>query len=113
MITGAHSILYSNDPVADRNFLKDVIGFPHVDVGGGWLIFKLPPSELAVHPSEYSGKQEFYLICDDIDIFVDEMNAKNIPCSTVHEELWGRLVDITLPGGGLLGVYQASHDGPK
>ena len=69
MITGAHSIIYSTDPEADGAFLKDVIGFPHVDAGGGWLIFGLPPSEVAVHPSEKNNIHEFYLMCDDIEGF--------------------------------------------
>jgi len=112
MIIGAHSIIYSADPEADRAFLKNVLKFPNVDVGGGWLIFSLPPSELAVHPAQNSGKQELYLMCEDIEKFVDWMVGINIPCTAIHEEPWGRLVDITLPGGGALGVYQALHESP-
>lgn len=112
MITGAHSILYSNQPKADREFLKNIMGLPHVDVGGGWLIFGLPPAELAVHPAEVSGKQEFYFICDDVEAFTSEMQKHSVTCSAIHEEPWGKLVDITLPGGGQLGVYQALHERP-
>lgn len=112
MIIGAHSIIYSKDPDADRAFLRDIIGFPHVDVGGGWLIFGLPPSEVAFHPSERNGVHEFYLMCDDIVAFIGEMSAKRVGCSTIHEEPWGRLTDITLPSGGKLGVYQPHHQRP-
>jgi len=112
MITGAHSIIYSEKPDEDRAFFRDVLKFPHVDVGGGWLIFSTPPAELAVHPAQKSGKQEFYLMCDDIDNFVQSMHDVNISCTPVHEEPWGKLVDITLPGGGALGVYQPLHQSP-
>lgn len=113
MIIGAHSILYSADPDADRDFLKNTLKFPNVDVGGGWLIFGLPPSEVAVHPANNSGKQELYLMCENIEKFVQWMSEIDIPCTAIHEEPWGRLVDITLPGGGLLGVYQALHESPN
>ena len=112
MIIGAHSIIYSADPEADRAFFKDILNFSNVDVGGGWLIFGLPPAEVAIHPAETSGKQAIYLMCEDIDKFVDWMGEINITCTPIHEEPWGRLVDITLPGGGELGVYQATHDRP-
>ncbi len=112
MITGAHSIIYSAQPEQDRAFFKDVLKFPHVDVGGGWLIFKTPPAEVAIHPAQQSGKQEFYLMCEDIEKFVQLMQETNILCTSIHEEFWGRLVDITLPGGGVLGVYQPLHASP-
>jgi hypothetical protein len=106
MIIGAHSIIYSKNADADRASLRDVIGFANVDVGDGWLIFALPPSEVAFHPSEENDVHEFYLMCDDVDAFIAEMSTKNVRCSEIHEEPWGRLTDITLPGGGKLGVYQ-------
>lgn len=112
MITGAHSIIYSTDADADRAFFKDVLKFSNVDVGGGWLIFSLPPSEAAFHPAEVGGKHEFYLTCEDIENFVQWMSDINVPCTAIHEEPWGRLVDITLPGGGALGVYQPRHASP-
>lgn len=112
MVVGAHSIIYSVDPHADRAFFKDVLKLPNVDVGGGWLIFALPPSEVAFHPGEANGKHELYLMCDDIDEFVSAMSTQNVPCSSIHEERWGRLVEITLPGGGRMAVYQARHDRP-
>jgi hypothetical protein len=70
MITGAHSIIFSTNPEADRAFLRDVLELPHVDVGGGWLIFGLPPAEVAVHPSKSNNVHELYFMCDDIEAFV-------------------------------------------
>lgn len=112
MINGAHMILYSKDAEADRRFFRDVLAFPHVDVGHGWLIFGLPPSEVAVHPSQTGGKHEIYLMCDDVDALAGELSAKGITCSEIHEEAWGRLISITLPGGSELGVYQPKHERP-
>lgn len=113
MIVGAHTVIYSNDAESDRAFLKDIIGLNHVDAGGGWLIFSLPPSEVAVHPAKQSGKHEFYLMCDDINLFISEMAEKRVPCSSIDEEPWGLIVQITLPGGGLMGVYEAKHARPE
>jgi hypothetical protein len=112
MLTGAHSIIYSSNPDADRAFLRDVLGLPNVDVGGGWLIFGLPPAEVAVHPGE-NAVHEFYLMCDDIHAFVREMNARKIACGAVQDQGWGLLSQVTLPGGGKLGVYQPRHARPK
>ncbi len=109
MIIGAHSILYSTNPEADRGFLRDVLKLTHVDVGGGWLIFGLPPAEVAVHPSEKSDHHEFYLMCDDIEAFVAEMKQRDNQCSPVQDEGWGLLTQLTLPGGGKLGIYQPRH----
>jgi hypothetical protein len=113
MITGAHSIIYSKDPEADRDFLRDVLQLTHVDVGHGWLIFGLPPAEVAVHPSEENNRHELYLICDDIEAFVAEMKEKRIACGPVQDMGWGLLSQLTLPGGGNVGVYQARHARPK
>jgi catechol 2,3-dioxygenase-like lactoylglutathione lyase family enzyme len=112
MLTGAHVILYSRNADADRDFVRDVLGFPHVDVGHGWLIFALPPAEVALHPTEGSGSHELYLMCDDVGSFVASMQAKGVACAPVHEERWGSLTQITLPGGGSLGVYQPRHASP-
>jgi hypothetical protein len=112
MIIGAHAILYSKDPDADRAFLRDVLRFPQVDVGGGWLIFGLPPSELAVHPADASGRHELYLMCDDVEAFVREMAARNVACGPVTDLRWGLLTEIVMPGGGKLGVYQPRHARP-
>jgi hypothetical protein len=113
MITGAHSIIYSSDPEADRRFFKDVLKFPHVDVGDGWLIFALPQSEVAIHPSEEQREHEFYLICDDIKAFVKEMQTQKIDYTKVEDHGWGLITYITLPGGGKVGVYEARHKRPK
>ena len=112
MISGAHSIIYSTNPEADRIFLRDVLGLPHVDDGDGWLIFGLPPSEVAVHPSSANELREFYLLCDDIETFTAEMRTHDVECSPVNDEGWGLITNITLPGGGKLGVYQARHKRP-
>ena len=112
VIVGAHSILYSRDSEADRAFLRDVLGMPHVDVGEGWLIFGLPPAEVAVHPSEENDVHEFYLMCDDVDAFVSEMKARGVECGAVQSMGWGRLTQVALPGGGRLGVYQPRHARP-
>lgn len=111
-ITGAHAIIYSTDAEADRALLRDVFGFKHVDAGGGWLIFALPPAEIAVHPSDENDKHELYFMTDDIGGFVREMKRRNVPCAEVKDQGWGRLTHITLPGGGTLGVYEARHPRP-
>jgi hypothetical protein len=113
MIIGAHSIIYSTNAEADRAFLRDVLRFPNVDVGGGWLIFGLPPAEVAVHPSGENDVHEFYLMCDDIEALIAEMKKHNIASSPVHTMDWGFLTQITLPGGGKLGIYQPRHARPK
>jgi len=113
MITGAHSILYSTNPDADRAFLRDVLKFPSVDVGGGWLIFGLPPSEVAVHPSDKNDVHELYLMCDDIQAFVAEMKKHKVATSPVQNQGWGLITKVTLPGGGKLGVYEPRHARPE
>lgn len=112
MITGAHSIIYSSDAEADKDFFKNVLKFPNVDVGHGWLIFGLPPSEIAVHPTPENGLHEFYLLCDDINLFVKEMAEHNVVCSAIQEQRWGSVTSLTLPGGGKLGVYEPKHARP-
>ena len=111
-INGAHTVLYSTDPEADRAFLRDVLKLPHVDVGEGWLIFGLPPAEVAVHPSDKNNVHEFYLMCDDVEAFVAEMHEHTIACDPVEDAGWGLLTRVTLPGGGKLGVYQPRHARP-
>ena len=112
MIFGAHVIIYSKDADADRAFIRDVLGFSHVDVGGGWLIFGLPPSEVAVHPGERDAGHELYLLCDDVAAFVADMQAHGVPCTPVADRRWGLLTELTLPGGGKLGVYEPRHARP-
>ncbi|MGA9364551.1 MAG: extradiol dioxygenase [Bacteroidota bacterium] len=113
MIIGAHSIIYSKKPDADRAFLRDVLKFPSVDVGDGWLIFALPPSEVAVHPSDKNNVHELYLMCDDVNALVAMLKKRNIACGTVRDQGWGLLTQVTLPGGGKLGIYQPRHARPK
>lgn len=111
-ITGAHAIIYSTDADADRALLKDVFKFKHVDVGGGWLIFALPPAEVAVHPSEENDVHELYFMTDDVAVFVNEMKQRHVSCGPVEDQGWGLLTHLTLPGGGKLGVYQPRHARP-
>lgn len=113
MITGAHSIIYSTDAEADRAFLRDVLKLTHVDVGHGWLIFGLPPAEVAVHPAEENGVHEFFLMCDDLDALIAELAARQVTCEPVQDLRYGLVTHLTLPGGGKLGVYQPRHARPK
>lgn len=113
MIIGAHAIISSRKPDADRAFFRDVLKLTHVDVGGGWLIFGLPPSELAVHPSSKNNEHELYLMCRDIKRFVAGVTKKGIRCGPVKNQGWGLLTQLKLPGGGKLGVYQPRHARPK
>ncbi len=112
VITGAHAILYSRAPDADRAFLRDVLEFPYVDAGDGWLIFRLPPAELAVHPSDEDDVHELYLMTDDVVALVASVRARGITATEISEQRWGSLTNLTLPGGGELGVYQPRHASP-
>ncbi|HEX2736066.1 MAG TPA: hypothetical protein VHM70_30910 [Polyangiaceae bacterium] len=112
MINGAHVIIYSRDAEADRAFLRDLIELEHVDVGGGWLIFALPPSEVAIHPGDDNDVHELYLTCPDVEAFVEQLGAQNIACGEIQDLGWGRLTKVTLPGGGTLGVYEPRHERP-
>jgi catechol 2,3-dioxygenase-like lactoylglutathione lyase family enzyme len=112
MIVGSHVIVYSRDAEADRAFFRDVLKFSHVDAGGGWLIFGLPASEVAFHPADAEQSPEFYLMCEDIGAFVQAMQSRELACAPVREERWGLLTELTLPGGGKLGVYQPRHVRP-
>jgi hypothetical protein len=112
MIHGAHVIIYSKDSEADRAFFRDVLNYTSVDAGHGWLIFALPPAELAVHPSEENDVHELFLMCDDVQAFIAEMKQKQVQCSPVDEQRWGSITRLTLPGGGKLGVYQPKHPSP-
>jgi catechol 2,3-dioxygenase-like lactoylglutathione lyase family enzyme len=109
VITGAHVIVYSSDADADRAFFRDVLEYPHVDAGGGWLIFKLPPAEVAVHPVEGAGSHELYLMCDDVNATVEQLAAKGVVCGPVTDQGWGLLTSIRLPGGGDVGLYEPRH----
>ncbi|GIG69953.1 VOC family protein [Phytomonospora endophytica] len=112
MITGAHVIVHSTDAEADRAFLRDVLRFPHVDAGGGWLIFALPPGEVAVHPAE-GASHELFLMCDDVEATVTDLTAKGVAFTgPVTDQGWGLLTGIRLPGGGEVGLYQPRHPVP-
>ena len=112
MIHGAHVIIYSKDSEADRAFFRDVLKYESVDAGHGWLIFALPPAEVAVHPSEENDVHELFLMCDDVHALIAELRKKKVKCSEVDEQRWGSITRLTLPGGGKLGIYQPKHPSP-
>ena len=109
MINGAHVIIYSKDAEADRAFFKDVLGFHNADAGHGWLIFALPPAEVACHHADENDQHQLYLMCDDLQETMAALGAKGIRCAEVEEPPWGILTTINLPGGGNLGLYQPKH----
>jgi len=109
MIHGAHVVIYSKDSDADRAFFRDVLRFPAVDAGHGWLIFALPPAEAAFHPDEKNDRHELYFMCDDLKATMDDLKVKKVKCGAVKEERWGSLTTISLPGGGKIGLYQPKH----
>ena len=110
MINGVHAILYSDDADATWATLAKVLETRTVDVGGGWLIFALPPVELAVHPADEGGRAELYLLCDDVTATVAALQAEGIEVTRpVSDRGWGLLTAITLPGGVELGLYQPQH----
>jgi catechol 2,3-dioxygenase-like lactoylglutathione lyase family enzyme len=111
MITGAHVILFSRDAEADRAFIRDVLGFANVDAGGGWLIFKLPPAEAAVHPEdEGQPRHELYLMCDDLAATLAQLRDRGVKVSEeVSQQRWGLLGSVTLPSGAQLGIYEPRH----
>ena len=113
MITGVHAIVYSKDAEAVRELFRDVLAFPSVDAGDGWLIFALPPAELAAHPSEGADHHELYLMCDDVHATVKELKAKGVELAhPVRDQGFGLLTAIVLPGGGQLGLYEPRHASP-
>jgi len=109
MINGAHVILYSKDAEADKAFFRDVLKFDHVDVHGGWLIFKLPPAEIAVHPSDENDLHEVYLMTDDLELEKRALKKAGARCDTASQQSWGRSTRIQLPGGGTVGLYEPRH----
>ncbi|MGH6872769.1 MAG: VOC family protein [Rhizomicrobium sp.] len=112
MINGAHVIIYSKDAEADRAFIKNVLKFKYVDVNNGWLIFALPTSEVAVHPSDENDMHEFYLMTDDLDAEMASLKKAGVACEAPSMQPWGVLTRIALPGGGKLGLYQPRHARP-
>ena len=118
MIMGAHLLLYSTDPDADRKFFRDVLHFPTVDAGEGWLIFGLPPAEAGIHPVEEGSSKDstgellgavLYLMCDDLDGAIASLKANSVQCAEVQAAGWGRVTTIPLPSGGTIGLYQPRH----
>ena len=112
MIDGGHVVITSKDAEADRAFLRDVLKFPFVDAHGGWLIFKLPPSEVAVHPGDANDRHEFFLMTDNLDAEMAALKQAGAACEEASQQGWGRLTRIRLPGGGTLGLYQPRHARP-
>jgi predicted enzyme related to lactoylglutathione lyase len=113
VITGIHALLYTTDPDADRAFFRDVLELPSEDAGDGWLIFALPPAELAAHPADENGGHELYFMCDDIDTTVAELSARGAEIARpVKDEGFGLVTAIRLPGGGELGLYEPRHPTP-
>jgi catechol 2,3-dioxygenase-like lactoylglutathione lyase family enzyme len=108
-IIGLHAILYSKKAEATRAFFRDVLGFPSVDAGRGWLIFAAPPAELAVHPAEDKEEHELFLMCDDIEATVAELQQKGIVTRPIQDQAWGRLTHVVLPSGDELGMYEPKH----
>ena len=113
MINGAHAIIYSKDAEADRAFLRDVLKLPSVDVGRGWLIFGLPPAEVAVHPGESNDVHELFFMCENVEAFVAEVGRHGPSCDPVQDQGYGLVTHLTLPGGGRIGVYQPRHARPE
>ncbi len=114
MIFGAHLILFSNDAEADRVFFRDILGFPSVDAGGGWLIFALPPTEAALHPVDDAGspRLQLYLMCEDLPAEIEALRSKGVACSGVEDARWGSVTTFRLPGGSEVGLYQPRHPSP-
>ena len=113
MITGAHTIIFTRDPEGARALFADVLGFRSVDAGGGWLIFALPPAELALHPVDAGPRHELFLMCDEIEATVDELRRKGVQFTRpITDEQWGRATAFRLPGGEELGLYEPRHPSP-
>lgn len=112
MINGAHVVIYSKDPEADRAFFRDMLRFPCVDAGHGWLIFAMPPLEAAFHDSKKNNQHELFLMCDDLQSTLEDLKSKRVPVSDVSQQRWGKLASFTLPGGGKIGIYQPQHPSP-
>jgi len=108
MISSTHVVIYSTDAEADRAFFGDTLGFRHVDAGQGWLIFALPPAEVAIHPSD-APKHELYLMCDDLKSEIAALTSKGVHFTAVEEARWGSITKLKLPSGAEIGLYQPKH----
>ncbi len=109
MINGAHVIIYTTDAEADRAFFRDVLQFPAIDAGQGWLIFALPPAEAAFHPAEDERHHELFLMCSDLTAVLASLNARKVPFEPPLEARWGTITRVALPSGGQIGLYQPKH----
>lgn len=110
MIIGQHTIIYTNDADADRTFFRDVLDFPATDAGDGWLLFRMPPAELALHPTDGAPTHEVYLMCDDVQATVEELQAKGVEFTApISDEGWGLVTSLRTPGGGSIGLYEPRH----
>jgi predicted enzyme related to lactoylglutathione lyase len=113
MITGVHAVIFTRDADGDRAFFREVLELRSVDAGGGWLIFALPPAELAAHPADANGPHELYLMCDDVHATIAELSTKGVDVARpVRDEGFGLVTAIRLPGGGELGLYEPRHPTP-
>jgi len=112
VIFGSHFVIFSTDAAADRDFFRDVLEFPFIDAGHDWLIFKAPPAEVALHPSETGEGGDFFLLCDDLSEEMTRLRTKGVDFSDVTEERWGKVVNIRLPSGREIGLYQPKHESP-
>lgn len=109
MINGAHIIVYTRDAVSDREFIRDVLEFPYVDAGDGWLIFALPPAEVAFHPAEENGDHQLFLMCDNLQLTMIELEDRGVKFEEPSDAGWGIQTEFQLPGGGRIGLYQPKH----
>jgi hypothetical protein len=109
VITGVHALVFSKEAEAVRGFFRDVLGRGEVDARDGWPIFTLPPAELAVHPTDGAGSHELYLMCDDVEATIKELEAAGVQCSAVDDQGWGLVTGVQLPGGDEIHVYQPRH----
>ena len=113
MIIGAHTIIYSPNANADRDFFRDVLKLANVDAGGGFLIFGVPPAEISLHETGKPDTHELFLLCDDVQAFTQDMAKRGIGCSRLKDEGWGLVTQLTLPSGAKVGVYQPRHARPS
>ena len=109
MLTGAHVVIYSKDAEADRKFFRDILRFRSVDAGHGWLIFGLPAAEVAFHPHDKNNQHEMFFVCDNLKTQMAALKKKGVRFDEIGEERWGTRTTISLPGGGVIGLYEPKH----